>query len=428
MSPRKKEETKSNPRVRFAKEKKKNKLIVIGFIITAVLILGMIGYAILYTTVLKDNIPVVKIDGQKIDNEYYKARVRLERNSYIQQFQALYKQYELFSEEPNSAEYYQQQLQQIVSLLDNAELFGEMVLNNVIDDEIIAIQGEEMGIVVNDSEIDVLVQESFNYFPNGTPTPEPQPTVYATPTISKTQAAILGITATLGVEETESDESDVGEETIVEPTAEPTAPTAAPTQTPDPTATPYTKEMFQAEHDQYLGDLEAINISETYLRKYIYHYLMNQKVHNSVIADVPFEQEQIWARHILVPTEEEAASVVLQLEEEAWNDVAADVSLDTSNKDIGGDLGWFTSGRMVSEFEEAAIELEIGQISDPIETQFGWHIIQLIDRGIHPLSQADYEYEQNVFFDEWFSGIKENIDIDINNVWKDIVPDDPSIQ
>jgi len=428
MSPRKKEEKKSNPRVRFAKEKKKNKLIVIGFIITAALILGMIGYAILYTTVLKDNIPVVKIDGQKIDNEYYKARVRLERNSYIQQFQVLYTQYELISEDPNSAEYYQQQLQQIVSMLDNTELFGEMVLNNVIDDEIIAIQGEEMGIVVIDSEIDTLVQETFNYFPNGTPTPKPQPTVHATPTISKTQAAILGITATPGVEETESDESDVGEETIVEPTVEPTAPTAAPTQTPGPTATPYTKEMFQAKHDQYLGDLEAINISETYLRKYIFHYLMNQKVHNSVIADVPFEQEQIWARHILVPTEEEAVIVVLRLEEEAWNDVAADVSLDTSNKDIGGDLGWFTSGRMVSEFEEAAFELEINQISDPIETQFGWHIIQLIDRGIHPLSQADYEYEQNVFFDEWFNEIKENIDIDINNVWKDIVPDDPSIQ
>jgi hypothetical protein len=79
----------------------------------------MIGYAILYTTVLKDNIPVAIVDGQKIDNEYYKARVRLERNSYIQQFQVLYAQYQLFSEDPNSADYYQTQLQQIISMLDN---------------------------------------------------------------------------------------------------------------------------------------------------------------------------------------------------------------------------------------------------------------------------------------------------------------------
>jgi len=419
MSPQKKEETKINPRVRFAKEKKKNKLIVIGFIITAVLILGMIGYAILYTTVLKDNIPVVIIDGQKIDNEYYKERVRLERNSYIQQFQVLYAQYQIFAEDPNSADYYEKQLQQIVSTLDNVELFGEMVLNNMIDDEIIAIQGEEMGIEISESEIDVLVQKLFNYFPDGTPTPVTQPTVHATPTISKTQEAILS-----GEVENGEDETDVGEETIIEPTLT----IATQTQTPGPTATPYTEEMFQAEYDQYLGELETINISETYLRKYIYYYLMNQKVRDAVAADVPFEQEQIWARHILVPTKEEAIIVVLRLEEEAWDDVAADISLDTSNKEIGGDLGWFTRGRMVSEFEEAAFGMEVGQISEPIETQFGWHIVQLIDKDIRPLSQSDYENKQNIYFDDWFTVIKENIDIKINDVWKDIVPDEPIIQ
>ncbi len=435
MSPRKKEETKSNPRIHSAKEKKKNKLILIGFIITATVILGMIGYAVLYETVLKNNIPVAKIAGQKVDNEYFIERVRLERNSYIQQYQMLSAQYQLFAEDPNSAEYLQQQLQQIVSLLDNVESFGDSVLNNIINDEIIAMQGKEMGIDVSESEIDTLVQNLFNFFPNGTPTPEPQPAVYAMPTISKTQKAILGVTPTPGVEETESEEveieeeeSDVGEETIIEPTLEPTSTTAAPTETPVPTATPYTEEMFHTVYDQYMSDLEGINISETYFRKYIYYYLMNQKVRDAVIADVPLEQEQIWARHILVPTEEEANIVISRLEEESWNDVAADVSLDTSNKDNGGDLGWFTRGSMVSEFEEAAFGLEVGQISDPIETQFGWHIIQLIDRDIRPLSEADYQYKQNIFFDEWFAKIKEDTDIKINDVWKEIVPEDPTIQ
>ena len=83
---------------------------------------------------------------------------------------------------------------------------------------------------------------------------------------------------------------------------------------------------------------------------------------------------------------------------------------------------------MVSEFEEAAFGMEIGQISDPIETQFGWHIVQLIDQDIRPLSQADYENKRNIYFDDWFTVIKENIDIKINDVWKDIVPDEPIIQ
>jgi len=422
MSPQKKEKTKSNPRIQSVKQKKKNKLIVIGFIITAAVILGMIGYAILYATVLKDNIAVAKIDGQKIDNEYYKARVRLERDSYIKQFHILYAQYQLMGEDPSTTEIYQQQLQQIVSSLDSVEVLGEMVLNTIIDDEIVAMQGKEMGIEVSESEIDALMQKLFNYFPDGTPTPATQPTVYATPTISKTQEAILGITATQDVEGTESEEvengegeSDVNAETIIEPTST------------GPTATPYTEEMFQTEYDQYLVGLETINVSETNLRTYIYYYLMNQKVREAVVSEVPLDQEQIWARHILVSSKAEAVVVLTRLEKEAWNDVAADVSLDTSNKDIGGDLGWFTRGLMVSEFEEAAYGMETGQTSNPIETQFGWHIIQLIDRDTRPLSQSDYEYKKNIFFDEWFNGIKENMDIKINDVWKDIVPDNPVI-
>jgi len=325
-----------------------------------------------------------------------------------------------------------------VDILDDVELFGEMVLNNIVDDEIIAMQGTDMGIDVSESEIDALMQQLFNYFPDGTPTPEIQPSVYATPTASKTQEAILGSTATPGIDETEiekvengEDESDVGKDTPVEPTTEPTiepSPTiTALTQTPGPTATPYTEEMFQTELNQYLGELEAIEVSETNLRKYIYHFLMKQKVRDAVAADVPLEQEQVWARHILVSTTAEAISVLERLEEEEWNAVAADISLDTSNKDNGGDLRWFTRGQMVTEFEEAAFDLEIGQISDPVETQFGWHIIQLIDQGIRPLSQADYENNKNIFFEEWFTGIKESTEISINDVWKDIVPDKPAL-
>lgn len=416
MSPRKKD-TKSNPRILLAKEKKKNKLIVIGFVFTAVLILGLVGYAILYATVLKDNIPVALIDGQKIDNEYYEARVRLERNSYISQFYYINSLYQALAEEPSLVENYEQQLQQIATMLANVELFGEMVLNYVIDDEIIAIQGRKMGIDISQNEINAMVQESFGFFPNGTPTPESQPTVFATPTFSKTQEAILGYTTT---QEEES--------TPIEPTIEPSPTSTSPTLTPGPTATQYTGEMFQSEYNKYLEDLESKKISEKYLQKYIYYSLMNQKVRDTVIAEVPLDQKQIWARHILVSTIEEANGVISRLEKESWNDVAADVSLDTSNKDLGGDLGWFPSGRMVSEFDEAAFGLDIGQISEPIETQFGWHIIQIVDLGIRPLNQSDYEYQQNLYFDEWLTKIKENTEIKINNVWKDIVPGDPTIQ
>lgn len=423
MPPKKKEVTKFNLHTHhLAETKKKNRLLMISFIITGIVIIGLIGYGVLYATVLKDIIPVAKINGNNIDNKYFEARVRFDRNLYINQFQYISSISQLFADDQNSADYYQQQLQQISSALNDIESFGEMVLTNTINDEIVAMQGKEMGIDVSESEIDTLFQEILNYYPDGTPTPQPQPTVFATPTLSKTQEAILDGPLTTDAE------VDEIKDAAIDPTAEPTAITDAPTPTPGPTATPYSEEMFQSAFDQYLGDLDTKNIKEKYLRKYFYYYLMNQKVYNAVVADVPLEQEQIWARHILIKTNEEALDVLLRIKEESWNSVAAEVSLDSSNKDSGGDLGWFTRGQMVTEFEEAAFELEVGQISDPIETQFGWHIIQLVDRAVLPLSEADYQNAQDNYYKEWLAGVNETAEIKINDVWKDIVPSDPNIQ
>ncbi|MDO9545124.1 MAG: hypothetical protein Q7J07_00040, partial [Pelolinea sp.] len=64
----------------------------------------------------------------------------------------------------------------------------------------------------------------------------------------------------------------------------------------------------------------------------------------------------------------------------------------------------------------------------PVETQFGWHLIQLINRGVLPLSDALYTNEQNAYYQNWLSEVKDAAEIKINDVWKDVVPSDPSIQ
>lgn len=92
-------------------------------------------------------------------------------------------------------------------------------------------------------------------------------------------------------------------------------------------------------------------------------------------------EEEVRARHILVEAEEEARAVLARLDAgESFEDLASELSQDPGSARRGGDLGYFTQGRMVAPFAEAAFALEPGEVSEPVETQFGWHVIKLEDR------------------------------------------------
>jgi peptidyl-prolyl cis-trans isomerase C len=92
---------------------------------------------------------------------------------------------------------------------------------------------------------------------------------------------------------------------------------------------------------------------------------------------------EIHALHILVPTEDEAKTVEKRLKAgEDFAKLADELSKDPGSK--GGDLGWFTQDRMVPEFAAVAFKLEPGQVSDPVKTQFGWHVIKVLEKRQHP--------------------------------------------
>ncbi len=89
---------------------------------------------------------------------------------------------------------------------------------------------------------------------------------------------------------------------------------------------------------------------------------------------------EIRASHILVKTEDEAKKLYDEIQNgKDFAQIAQEVSLCPSGQN-GGDLGFFGKGMMVKPFEDAAFSLEIGEISQPVETQFGWHLIKLTDK------------------------------------------------
>lgn len=101
-----------------------------------------------------------------------------------------------------------------------------------------------------------------------------------------------------------------------------------------------------------------------------------QALYAESIGDVPQEQEYN-ASHILVETEEEAQALITQLEGGAdFATLAKEFSTGPSGPN-GGELGWFGAGRMVPEFEAAVMMLDVGAVSAPVQTQFGWHVVKL---------------------------------------------------
>jgi peptidyl-prolyl cis-trans isomerase C len=116
-------------------------------------------------------------------------------------------------------------------------------------------------------------------------------------------------------------------------------------------------------------------------------------LYQQVTKEMAGEQE-IHARHILVASEDDAKAVFEQLRKGAdFATLAKEKSKDPSSSE-GGDLGYFTRDRMVPEFADAAFRLQVGQISDPVKTEFGWHIIKLEDKRTRPIPEFDKVKDQ----------------------------------
>lgn len=114
-----------------------------------------------------------------------------------------------------------------------------------------------------------------------------------------------------------------------------------------------------------------------------------KKIYDQRVAQLKSEDE-VAARHILVDNEEKAKEILAKIK--AGGDFAAlakENSTDTGSKEQGGFLGYFGRGQMVPEFEKAAFTMIKGQVSEPVKTNFGWHIIKLEDRRRKPPPSFD---------------------------------------
>jgi peptidyl-prolyl cis-trans isomerase C len=124
-----------------------------------------------------------------------------------------------------------------------------------------------------------------------------------------------------------------------------------------------------------------------------------KKVYDDTIKEIKPEQE-VHARHILVETEEDAKKAAERIAKgEDFAVVAKEMSKDPGSGAEGGDLGFFTKEQMVPEFADAAFKMEPGKVSEPVKSQYGWHIIKVEekrDRAVPKLEEVRGQIEDYV--------------------------------
>ena len=244
--------------------------------------------------------------------------------------------------------------------------------------------------------------------------------------------------------------------------------------TPLPTATPVTEQAYQDEFKRYMDTLKtSTDMTEADWKKLVEADLLQQKLYDDITKDVPTTGEQIRMRHILIAartpeptpaptatpgpdatatptvapgstatptpaptlaprTEQEALQIATEVKKklDAGGDfkaLAIEYSDDAGSKAAGGELGWYARGEgLVTEFENAAFALAVNQISEPVQTQFGYHIIQVEEKDPNrELNAYTVSQKKSEVYQKWLTDLRNAAKV-IRNWTADKLPPTPS--
>jgi len=192
----------------------------------------------------------------------------------------------------------------------------------------------------------------------------------------------------------------------------------------------------------FFDSMKEYNIDEEFFRNLINLQLIRDQL-NEAIGDgiaVP-EEEVVWARHILIQPDSQAEDEDAAKEEALataqnllsqilggaaeFEDLAAEYNPDSTSAS-GGDLGWFGRGQMVAPFEEAAFAGEIGDVVGPVETQFGFHLIEILGKEFRT-NQAEYDRDIASALTRLLNQYKEASKIKFAPNWQEMIPDQPNV-
>ena len=336
---------------------------------------------------------IATVNGSPVSIRDYQTQIRYSAATLNGQLQQINNNLQQISRDPTLSflkSSYEQQQQQIA-----LQLIGlpRQMVETMIEDELVRQEAARRGLTVTADDVDQEIEQYVGYFrptPSPTAGPSPTPTKTGTPTRTPT----LTPTYTPAP-------SPTGALTPTTPTL---TPTVGPTETPFPTATPMLYQSYLTEKKKMFDTITTqTQVGEADVRKMIETSILRRKLQQALADQVPTTADQVQARHILVKTYEDAVKVEARLSKgEDFAKLAQELSEDPGSKESGGDLGWFARGAMVKEFEDTAFALPVNQISQPITTTYGVHVIQVTAREANrELEPSALARAQSATLTEW---------------------------
>jgi parvulin-like peptidyl-prolyl isomerase len=370
--------------------------------------LAAILVGVVYQFLVLPRQQVARVGDVSVTTEQFWKRVKFEQNSLLNQLA----RYEQLEQQFGGQGFFTTQISQIQGTLGSPFALGQQSLNALLEDLIVVQEAAARGITVSDEEVETALREEIANSVGLVTEAQATATVQAgadatataaqwTPTPTATVDASGAVTATA---------------------------TAIPTPPPAPTSAIITETAFLENLNtlqQSVNQIAGMSLDE--YRELVRARLLRERLQEVIGAEeVATTEEAVRARHILLreiePTPEptalpegaatpeptltptplaegeptpaptpgprnaeETLALANQLRQrlldgEDFATLAAEYSDDTSSAAQGGDLGWFGRGQMVAPFEEAAFSLAVDEISEPVQTDFGYHIIQVLEK------------------------------------------------
>jgi peptidyl-prolyl cis-trans isomerase C len=397
---------------RREREQQNTRMLIAGLGVVALLVIMSLAGGLIYENIVKPNAVLAKVAGHEISRKDYWQYQTAQLYQQAGQYESFASQVE-GSQRTQFLTFAAQLRAQAGSVWGTTEV-SDATLAQMVEDRVYLQAARDMDLDLSDNAVEAYVLQQFAPAGAELVTPYPEPTLIPTRAAWATQTA-----------EAEATQQAEMARQLGTPVASPVA-AGTPGATPVGGATPAGTATPEIDHEEAVNAasadfatfqdeaLDAAHMSKSdYLNLIVRPQLARELVTNAVSAGVPQTAPQVKARHILVSTEDLARELYNRATSGAdFGQLARTNSIDQATAPTGGELGWFTRSEMVEPFADAAFSLKPGAISQPVQTQFGWHIIQVEEVSEdRPLTQAQYQALQDQAVQEKLDEVRASMSV-----------------